>query len=1736
MLSFASLSIRPVFLTLLEKHVIFLDSSILRPALRALLLCILPGLEEESSEDFDRALKMLDDIRESVKTSPDAGDSRLEGFGDEYFWQCLFLAAVGGVSRRQGTLSYLFKRLPKLEPSKSYANGAAMNEGREHPNNDEDSVVLSQAAEGVVSPEPGLLIRCFVAGLEDDQPLIQRGFLDLLLSHLPLHSPVLINRVGDQDLERLVCAATTVVARRDMSLNRRLWTWFLGPDRSEHDSDAISPTMPMLPDRKDNKNVEYFTRFGLRPLSESIIHMFEQPNSSVNELMKPYRISLSLLDRWEIGNALIPKLFVSAFDCLLMYRNRASPADYHEVLRSASALFDGIESGLLWTQIVALLGSALGKEPLLHESRDRRLKLVSFIIQSFNIRDEEMMALHVPLACVVTLSRVADRQYDSDFSQLTGHRSIIESGLLVAEQLIEQMPERTQLNSSFGQNIEKKLLDDDIGRHRHHVINSVSKFYKDTSGDPSSSPPPLSSQEVAVALLRVNSEMFTQAVSKQESVPILTTRARLLAGLLSKTPNCHGMDLSRLCEQCRTTLALDRKLADDFRVTTSVAWLLVRALGKSSPLESHEIRRSNILPLLISRFWSYLGPATPKFHVESVRMLWQLDSADPRDNILESSISRFVSRHAAGTNVGEDAEPARRFAILWTHSMNISLGAQRRGSIARSSSTTTKNGLNAEAQDHQTVLIRPLLLVLEGLRPESSELYSFLVSWLKSASILFTVFDVLIVKIASLERQQNKLLTRDMNCTDRHMKTLHDDRIPECCYYLKHIYNLLRLSLESLRSVLAAQGTPIADASQDSDETLESNAICMCLNVVELGFSDTTGRNSSACSEMQCLALSILQQLFVHADHLITEAKRLEHSLLNLLGKCTDSQRGTSSVQVALLDTTMSYLKSRYTQRSSKSTHHRKVSSIDTPPLGVLQRSSVDKSEEKHANDVNTPPPAQLLKRLQEGITSSSSRSVVENWVTFLNDVLPLYAHSLFQNLIPLVETFYKQINSNFERLKRSFVVDSDEADVIPENSLISLLNGLENTLAVAHDRLAFEENASAGTKAPDSPQGFFGNVVSGVFSSEVPKGRQSSANSRLTVVLCFQDTVRICFSIWSWAAYGQEDGQVDPSNSASFSYSSSRMRNRARRLLDRMFTAETLECLETLVAPASAVRERTKGIFNSNRVISLLQTLEGSRPSRLVPAIFNSLYSRTNPSALEPSRMSSLTSDVKDGDLGVFLVDYTRSLDNDAMDEIWVDCMIFLKDVLSNPLIHSSILPYLLLFVQTLAEKVDKTNFGEQRKMRKELSDLFQRLLQATFASRPAGVLHDPGDGTGTAQSLSVIDVLTTVMPKLHVILPESDKQLSAVTHVSNGVFGPLTHTKQFPENVTLAHFTLLHKVVRISAAAKVWRKDIAELYNHTKIFALGSILARSGLAPILRQWGLVERDRFSDTLNRVPAPTTAGIMFGVGANAARLEADKKAQLNLRRATFLALALDADAVVPHMATLLEKLTEMLSASVTSSPSSATRAEVFLLVQAVVLKTSAVHLSSLWPIVSSELQKAIASASFDGKEGETYNAFSLLQACRLLDLLLLVGPDDFQMHAWLFVNDTIDAVYGSNGSDHANVALVDEIAERLNQGAPQTPGPGLATPVTPDLGRRRSGDDTLGAGRAHETNGFLLDVTAGSIVGMSKDEVVRTRLRPWFAQLSLQSFEREYSMKSVDWEGCRAKLFDELFDEETMVG
>lgn len=352
----------------------------------------------------------------------------------------------------------------------------------------------------------------------------------------------------------------------------------------------------------------------------------------------------------------------------------------------------------------------------------------------------------------------------------------------------------------------------------------------------------------------------------------------------------------------------------------------------------------------------------------------------------------------------------------------------------------------------------------------------------------------------------------------------------------------------------------------------------------------------------------------------------------------------------------------------------------------------------------------------------------------------------------------------------------------------------------------------------------------------------------------------------------------------------------------------------------------------------------------------------------------------------------------------------------------------------------------------------------------------------------------------------------------ISLNVISPLFHARLFPQNVHKTALDLVQQMSKIPGAAKHWRKDVSEAFNDPKFFGTKPGLAKSNWLPLLKQWVIADRDRMTDLLSRLTPPTAAGIMFGVGASAARLEADRKTQLNLRRIALLVLAANEDHFSAELSSLQQKLEDLLTATNVSSPSSATRAEIYMVLRTIILRTSTIHLAPFWPMINTELHDAI-SAIGPGQQSDIYNPYSLLQACKLLETLLVISPDDFQLQEWLFVTDTIDIIYPPDRWE--SVALADEVSRtlgaRVTESASQIHG---------------TSDHHVDGGSGGFKRLFLTsDVTRET----AKDEIVEKLIRPFFDRLSIHAFESTYSMAAPDLEACKDDLLADLFNEFTMA-
>lgn len=727
---------------MVEAYIVDLDPSALRPALKSIILALLPGLEEETSEDFEAAIRIVNKFR-TINLREDSLSDSNDDTSSQYFWQCLFLASITNPSRRLGVLAYLNRYLPKLGGTSPWLIDSESGKA------DRGSSLLS-IADSIIMPEPGLLIRCFATGLADDQLLVQRNFLDLLVTHLPLHSPVLQNRATPNDLEILVAAAAGVVTRRDMSLNRRLWSWFLGPETSNGAQElSLGEAEPQLSSGHEasrvfdyeNAKFQYFTRFGLKPLVQSIKTMINRNSLHPPERAKPLKISLSLMDRWEVGELVVPAIFLPVMRSVQQYEQLASStSNFEEVFRSASAFFDGVESSLIFSELLSLVHV----DPSGIQTRSGRaikdLKLANFIISRFNLGEEEILISHIPLLLLALLvkMRVISSSTEGGFDHQNIQSAALNETSLIVKHLLELIPERVFYDGIV---TDPTRHDQPLGEFPDiaspEIIKSIIGFYKTIKANLKLPPLPFSYRDIGELLLR-EAQFLVLAELESENPSHLKERVNIFLSLLNKIRKSQIVKNGRLFSTMYHKLLSKSTEKLPFVMISSMCSIVTTLYSIHVPgfyISYQQV--SDIIPPLVQKLWAFLSPLSPKFHVESVRCLWLLHSVTWQNHLVEASIaSIMVGAEGFNSSHLTTIEETEKFVVLWNHSQQISVDPSTLRSITDYHSHS--GGLRDPKSIYQSSMLdRPLFLVLDLLSGVVSEASLVVKEWISDLSSLY---------------------------------------------------------------------------------------------------------------------------------------------------------------------------------------------------------------------------------------------------------------------------------------------------------------------------------------------------------------------------------------------------------------------------------------------------------------------------------------------------------------------------------------------------------------------------------------------------------------------------------------------------------------------------------------------------------------------------------------------------------------------------------------------------------------------------------------------------------------------------------------------------------------------------------------------------------------------------------------------------------------------------------------
>lgn len=448
LMTYASMSVKAPLIDLYDNYLVQLPSSTLKLLVRPMLASLLPGIDDESSEFQPLAIKLIETLQENLAD-------------DSLFWQTCFLVMISNKERRLGGLVWLTRKFPSMNSiphlvsqKRSLSGQGARDHAEPLDAKTSRNMALSlllPEAKDLLTPDPGLLIRCLACCLEDENDLlIKRGIWDLLLQRLHLDSPVLDILVSQSDKQLLVMSCCRTTLAKDMSLNRRVWNWLVGPTvAAQTNTNNVLSSEVSKKDKPDQCSSEYFKLNGLQSLVAGLKSLL----TSETSITTAFSICSAVMDRWEIGSLVIPEMFIPLLIATQKHQHNK------RIMKAANVFFDTVETNIIWGKLFQYVE---GYE---------NLGFLEFVLSNFNIAsDEEIIVRHLPLILLAILS--------DECEQPGNVSSAKEERYLLCRHILERIPERAFLPLESSDLI---LSDENT-----QLLSSISKFYSQVS-DPAAS-------------------------------------------------------------------------------------------------------------------------------------------------------------------------------------------------------------------------------------------------------------------------------------------------------------------------------------------------------------------------------------------------------------------------------------------------------------------------------------------------------------------------------------------------------------------------------------------------------------------------------------------------------------------------------------------------------------------------------------------------------------------------------------------------------------------------------------------------------------------------------------------------------------------------------------------------------------------------------------------------------------------------------------------------------------------------------------------------------------------------------------------------------------------------------------------------------------------------------------------------------------------------------------------------
>lgn len=1564
LMSYASMSVRSILIEVYETYLVQLPSTTLQVIIKPLLSSLFPGIDDESSEFLPLTLSLIETLQTNLND-------------DSLFWQTCFLIMISNKDRRLGGLVWFTKKFPSLNSVPHLLQNIEKQKIDTIDKKRLKEMALSTLlpiAKELVHPEPGLLVRSFIASLNNDNDLlIKRGTLDILLQRLHLSSPVIQMLINEDDRKLLILTCCKTTLSKDMSLNRRVWNWLLGPnhhnltDKKKFETSSLS---------------SYFVKYGF----DSLIKALNDLLSNKDDLIIAFKVCLVFMDRWEIGSYVIPRMFIPLMKAAENYK------DDTKVLNSANSFFDAVETNIIWGQMFKWI------------INEKDFTFLQFVLSNFNIEtDEEITVRHIPLIFLALLSFFNINDLSTNNSCIaTDTTTAATSQLLrikyhpLLRNLLDIIPERAFLPLSYSN------LNDNVDVDFQTTLSSITKYYESVSSSTDVSKLestqdslyPFSTSDltyiVAFNIVKmVNSDILKGANINNASV--------MLVKLFEKIPEDNKNNSQITTKSNWITDSLMENITgvlDDGTVHTHSDSIIGVVNIFSNYLSMHLslIPSVQLLNKIIVSLWIYM--VDPNKQYIAIQCLKSLCRTMELKYIETSLSASFVQEKVVSKRL-------MVLDLLWN-----------------------------QMDEYLDIVKHPLELLLDELSDEQNPHYlavsKWVVSLLNSDSIqrLYGILVENLLKFDFLQRGEISQL----------------DDIDMFTYRIKMVTNVLKCN-------------PIL---------LVKN-----FNIEPTTFQSLEGWTNKDVSTYKTLLLNILLKFL--------ELKENDHA---------ESIRSCLILLDCLLDGTESnftefviFLLQMFTKSISEKNTDSEIIAVSILDIisKVLRISHDNNIELEIFNDNSS-----HLKFIDFMVTTIShieSPLIISSYVKLLSESISYFGKSIFTILLPF-------ITSIIQCIQRLFILEKKKGGQYYSISL--LMGSVEKLIQISHSYITSDENYSYFSGSTTRGD-FIQSVVSNVFYSESLANDSKLQGERDIVMQAFKQVIACSLDIWTWS-HKFSNNTTEANEGVGVSYNTYKYKFRSKKLLETMFLLEPLEVLENIVI-----------IGSTYETITIVHALDGNKPILSIPYFFHGIVQRYNAGSVikfsvyknsqRGSRVnSSLLRKLSGEKLMIFLIAYSKSLENSAIEEFYTDFINFFKEIALNYSLYKDIFFDIIELINVISQKLKTTQFGEQKKPKKEISDIFNKYLPAALNDFTSLSKSDEVRAFNTLERLVDNVVFLT---NDNIGGDKFNNILSSICTNCLICYLKRKSRKEIPTHI----LSLAYSIAKIGSSVKIWKEFINDAFKDDN-YAI-STEKQELWNNIIYEWSQYpeNKERLLSELLQLTGSKKIGLTPSLITFPSWNDSDViiKCQ-NLKRIALLIKIAPKNCYLAEFQALLSCICQYLV-----SDEDKLKIRCWLLLRVLLLKFSESHFNEYWGMISYCLQTNLQEFLEFFQLQRSVNCDLLLQICKTLDLLLAMNIEGFiATNEWLFTIDTINCIYKT----YPYISLVDKIAEFKEYSLAQV------------------GDiEPIQSKQEHKLP-YLL--------GVHQIEN-HHQLRNFFTNLSYVHYEDIYSMKSLDYDACERDLLEDIY-------